>query len=68
MIRERIWCTLCRLKKQFNFIFIGLCDFMQFKPVNEEHIDFQNSWLVKHLFNNNSCQLTKAYRFNENKL
>ena len=41
---------------------------MQFKPVNEEHIDFQNSWLVKHLFNNNSWQLTKAYRFNENKL
>ena len=41
---------------------------MQLKPVNEEHIDFQNSWLVKHLFNNSSCTLTKVYRFNENKL
>ena len=35
---------------------------MQLKPVNEEHIDFQNSWLVKHLFNNNSCELTKVHK------
>ena len=37
--------------------------------MNEEHIDFQNSWLVKHLLNNNnSCKLTKVHRFDENKL
>ena len=24
MISERIWCILCHLKKQCNFIFIGL--------------------------------------------
>ena len=41
---------------------------MQLKPVNEERIDFRNSWSVKHLFNNNSCKLTKVYRFSENKL
>ena len=41
---------------------------MQLKQVNEEHIDFQNSWLVEHLFNNNSCILTKVHRFDENKL
>ena len=68
MVSERIWCILCHLKKELNFIFIGFGDFMQSKPVNEEHIDFKNSWLVKHLFNNNSCKLTKVHRFDENKL
>ena len=41
---------------------------MQLTPMNEEHIDVQNSWLVKHLFNNNSCELTQVHRFDENKL
>ena len=68
MVSERAWCILCHLKKQFNLILIGLGGFMQLKPQNEEHIDFQNSWLVQHLLNNDSCQLTKVYRFNENKL
>ena len=68
MVSERIWCILCHLKKEFNFVFIGFGDFMQLKPVNEEHIDFQNSWLVKHLFNNNSCELTEVHRFDENNL
>ena len=68
MVSEIIWCTLCHLKKEVNFIFIGLGGFMQLKPMNEEHLNFQNSWLVKHLFNNNSCKLTKVHRFDENKL
>ena len=68
MVSERIWCILCHLKKEFNFVFIGLGDFKQLKPVNEEHIDFQNSWLVKHLFDNNNCEITKVHRFGENKL
>ena len=55
-------------RKEFNFVFIGLGDFMQLKPVNEEHIGFKNSWLVKHLLNNNRCELTKVHRFDENKL
>ena len=59
---------LVSFEKQFNFIFIGFEDFKQLRPPNEEHIDFQTSWLVKHLFNNNCCQLTKVYRFDENKL
>ena len=29
---------------------------------------FRNSCLVGHLFNNNSCKLTKVNRFDENKL
>ena len=68
MISEIIWCTLCHLKKQFNFIFIGFGDFQQFKPINEEHIGFKNSWLVKHLFNNNCCHLKTVHRFDDNKL
>ena len=41
---------------------------MQLTPVNEEHIGVKNSWLVKQLFNNNSCKLTKLHMFDENKL
>ena len=33
-----------------------------------KNIYFQNSWLVKHLLNNNTCKLTKVHRFDENKL
>ena len=62
MVSEILWCILCHSEKYFNFIFIGFGDFMQLKPVNEEHIYFQNSWLVKHLFNNSSCKLTKVHR------
>ena len=58
MVSERIWCILCHLKKGFDFIFIGFGDSMQLKPVNEEHVDFKNSWLVKHLLDSNSCKLT----------
>ena len=67
-ISERIWCILCHLKKQFDFIFIGLGDFKQLKPVYEEHIDFKNSYIVKHLFNNNCCHLKTVHRFKDNKL
>ena len=68
MVSEHIWCILCHLKNEFKFIFIGFGDFMKSKPVNEQHIGFQNSWLVKHLFNNNSCELIEVHRFGENKL
>ena len=68
VISERIWCILCDLKKEFNFIFNGFGGFMQLKPVNEEHRDFQNSWLVKHLLNNSSYKVTKVHRFDEYKL
>ena len=68
MVSERTWCILCHLKDELDFIFIGLGDFMQLKPVNEERMGFKNSWLARHLFNKNSCKLTKVYRFNENNL
>ena len=68
MVSERIWCILRHLKQEFYFIFIGFGGFMQLKPVNEEHVNFQNNWLVKHSFNNNCYGLTKVHRFNESKL
>ena len=36
--------------------------------MNEEHVDFENTWSVKNLFNNNRCHLQIVHRFNENKL
>ena len=68
MVSERIWCILCHLKKEFKFIFTGFADSKQLKSINEEHIDFKNSWLVKHLFNNNCCHLKTVHRFDDNKL
>ena len=56
------------IKKEFGFGFIGFGDFKQLRPVGEEHVDFENTWLVKNLFNNNRCHLQTVHRFNENKL
>ena len=52
-----MWNVIAHVKRLFGFIFCGLGDFKQLKPVNEEHIDFLNSWIVKHMFNNNLCEL-----------
>ena len=38
MVSERTRCTLCHLKKEFNFICIGFGDFQQLQPINEERI------------------------------
>ena len=68
MIQEQMWNIIAHVKKLFGFIFCGFGDFKQLKPVNEEHIDFLNSWIVKFVFNNNLCELTEVHRFNESKL
>ena len=68
MVSERAWCILCHLNNEFNFTFIGFGDFQQLQPINEEHIYFRNSWLVKHLCNNNCCHLKTVHRFDDNKL
>ncbi len=65
MIPSWLWNILAHIKKQYNFIFIGCGDWKQLKPVEEEHINFQNSWIVKYIFNNKSFELTKIHRFNE---
>ena len=68
MISERMWCVLAQIKVLFNFVFIGFGDFKQLKPINEEHINFRNSWIVKFIFNNTLCELTEIHRFNDNEL
>ncbi len=68
MIPSWIWNILAHIKKQFNILFIGCGDWKQLPPVEEEDIDFSNSWVVKYLFHNKSYELTKVWRFNENDL
>ena len=68
MISEQMWCVIAQIKQQYGFIFVGYGDFMQLKPVGEDHIDFRNSWIVKYVFNNNICELTEVHRFNDSKL
>ena len=68
MISEQMWNVIAHIKHQFEFIFCGFGDFKQLKPVNEEHIDFLNTWILKYVFGNNLCELKKKHRFNESKL
>ena len=49
-------------------MYSGFGDSKQLKPVSEEHIDFLNSWIVRYIFDNDSCELKEIHRFNENKL
>ena len=59
MISERMLGVLSQIKALFNFVFVGFGDFKQLKPINEEHVDFKNSWIVKFVFNNTLCELEK---------
>ena len=55
-------------KSIVQFRFIGFGDFKQLKPINEEHINFKDSWIVKFIFNNTLCELTEIHRFKDNEL
>ena len=68
MISEQMWNIIAHVKKLFGFIFCRFGDFKQLKPVNEEHIDFLHSWIVKYMFNNTLCELNKVHRFHGNQL
>ena len=68
MIPEQMWNVIAHVKQQFGFMCCGFGDFKQLKPVNEEHIDFRNSWIVEYVFGNNLCELRHIHRFNESKL
>ena len=50
MISEQMWNVIAHIKQQFKFTFCGFGDFKQLKPVNEEHIDFLNTWVIKYRF------------------
>jgi len=68
MISEKMWGVLAQIKVIFNFVFVGFGDFKQLKQVNEEHIDFKNSWIVKFIFNNTLCELETIHRFKDDEL
>ena len=68
MISEKMWNVIAHIKNRFGFIFVGFGDFKQLKPIGEDEIDFKNSWIVKHVFSNNLCELTEVHRFKDNTL
>ena len=56
MISQQMWNVIAHIKQQFGFIFCEFGDFKQLKPINEEHIDSLNNWIVKYIFNTNLCE------------
>ncbi len=68
MIPLWIWNILSHLKRQHQFIFIGCGDWKQLAPPEEEHIEFEDLQIVKELFNSNSYELSKVWRFYDNEL
>ena len=68
MINKTMWGILAYIKKMYNFIFIGCGDFAQLKPVLEDDSEYQNSQVLKYIFDGNRCLLTKIHRTNDEKL
>jgi len=68
MIPSWMWNIIAHIKRQYGFILIGCGDWKQLAPVEEEHTNFENSWIVKYIFNNKSYELVKVWRFNESEL
>jgi len=68
MIPSWIWNILADLKYEHNFIIIGAVDWGQLPPVHEEHIDFENSWIVKCAFDYNLYKLVEVKRTNDRDL
>ena len=60
-----MWNVIAHIKQQFGFVFCRFGDSKQLKPINEEHTDFLNSWIVKYSSNSNLCELNQVHRFNE---
>ena len=68
MVPSWLWNVVAHVKDKYGFIFSGCGDWKQLKPGDEEHIDFENSWIVKYIFNRSSYELTKVWRFNDCRL
>jgi hypothetical protein len=68
MISEQMWCTIAHNTKQCGFACVGFGDFVQLKPVGEDHIDFRYSWIDKYVCNDTICELNRAHRFNDSEL
>ena len=68
MIPSWMWNILSHIKQQHGFIFIGVGDWGQLPPVDEEYIELDQTWVVKYIFNTRWYELTKNWRFNEDQL
>ena len=68
MIPSWMWNILSHIKRQHGFIFIGVGDWGQLPPVDEEDIELDQTWVVKYIFNTRWYELTKIWRFNEDQL
>lgn len=65
MIPSWMWNILSHIKQQHGFIFIGVGDWGQLPPVDEEDIELDQTWVVKYIFDTRWYELTKIWRFNE---
>ena len=66
MVPSWIWNMFAHVKQQYGCIILGFGDWAQLRPVYEEHIEFENTEIVKYRFNYKSDELVKVWRFNEN--
>ena len=65
MIPSWMWNILSHIKHQHGFIFIGVGDWAQLQPVDEEYIELDQTWVVKYVFDTRWYELTKIWRFHE---
>ena len=47
-------------------LYCGFGDLKHLKPINEERIDFLNSWIVKYILNHNLCESNQVHRLHGN--
>ena len=59
MIPSWMWNILSHIKRQHGFICIGVGDWGQLPPVDEEDIELDQTWVVKYIFNTRWYELTK---------
>ena len=68
MIPSWIWNILAHMKYEYGFIIIGAGDWGQLPAVKEEYIDFENSWIVKYVFDYHLYRLIYVWRTEDEEL
>ena len=68
MIASWIWNLIAHIMREYGFVIIGAGHWGQLEPLKEEHIDFENSWIVKYVFNHRFYHLVKVHRFSDKNL
>ena len=49
MVPSWIWNIFAHIKQQYGFNMLGFGDWAQLRPVDEEHIEFENTEIVKYI-------------------